>query len=191
MMIGLGVLLLLATVGGAFAGESCEPQDCIKVVTARTNVALAEVPQGALVGVWMKGSGLAGSVLYLLADQSYIYSEWADVQAETIVDKGRWQVDRGVLLMARDADVVWTRETDRRYLLLSSPQHPIALLGIDVALWQFRAIADGHPEIADAGQWLQAASFKRSKGLGAKESQALKARLLQSSWRPEYFLGNP
>lgn len=186
-LAGIGIVLLLGAVGDVVASERCEPRDCLEAVTARTSASLADVSDLELAGVWTNGGGLAGNILYLFPDRTYIYTEWADIQPETIYDKGHWQVAGGVLLMRPDADVFWTPRSDRRYLCLESGQQGLLLLGIDLAVGWFTELAEEHPEIATPVEWLQATALKREKRLNGRDGRLLKTSLLKRSWRPDYF----
>lgn len=69
---------------------------------------------GALIG----GGFLGGSNLYLFFDGRYIYSEWADVEPETLYEKGVWRLVDGVLHL--EAELVARKSVhlrDRSFVL--------------------------------------------------------------------------
>jgi hypothetical protein len=49
------------------------------------------------------GGFLSGSNLYLLPEGQYLYTEWADVEPETIYEKGTWRLEGKTILLARGA----------------------------------------------------------------------------------------
>jgi hypothetical protein len=167
----------------------CEPKACFEAVRSRVAASLADVPVTDIVGVWKHGDGrLSGSTLYLFPDRAYVYAEWADVQSETIYDKGVWQLDEGVLLMTPDAEVAWTPESDRRFLALrpSGPAPRLLLFGIDGSLERFTDLVQEHLETTPA-EWLRVFSFERGPAITLRETAALKAGLLRTAWRPAFF----
>jgi hypothetical protein len=174
------------TVAAINTASRCQPADCLRRIAARVAVELVAPEETAIVGVWSRGDGLSGSNLYLFGERSYIYTEWADIQPETIHDKGLWTAERGALTLVPDSDVTWVRPFSRRYLTLGSPRLAGTLLfGIDMEIELFERLVGDEP--AEAMTWLRLSSLRRRHGWAVGESLRVKADLMERSWRPEYF----
>src|SRR5262245_7629866 len=167
--------------------SACDPAVCLERIASRAAVTLMDASRVELTGEWTSGGGLAGETLYLFADGSFIYSEWADVQPETVYDKGHWALSDGVLQLAPDADITWESDSDRRFLCLKDGQtsRPV-LLGIDVSLQRLEELADANPGLGSGDDWLRAVAFTRRKALDLGESRKVKARVLRDAWRPDH-----
>jgi hypothetical protein len=173
----------VAIINGA---SRCEPADCLRRIEARVAVELVVAQENAIVGMWSQGDGLSGSKLYLFEERSYIYTEWADIEPETIYDKGHWTTGRGALNLVPDSDVTWVRPFSRRYLTLRSPRLAGTLLfGIDREIELFERLVGDEP--AEAMTWLRLSSLRRQHGWAVGESLRVKADLMERSWRPDYF----
>jgi hypothetical protein len=145
-----------------------------------------DLPGRDLVGAWTRGGGLAGSDLYIFDDRSYIYTDWADIMPRTIVHKGKWQSEAGVLLFTPDADVTWQDPRDRRYLIHRMKDAPTPLLfGLDFMLQVFEGLVKEQP--SNAATWLKLSSFKRERQWQPGEGERLRAELMECCWKPDYF----
>lgn len=96
MLLLSSAILAMAVGVSAGAAPACKPAECLKRISAKAVVVSSKLTKSALLGNWSDGSGLSGSELYLFDDDTYIYTEWADVEPETIYDKGRWTLERRV-----------------------------------------------------------------------------------------------
>jgi hypothetical protein len=134
------------------------------------------------------GGFLSGDDLYLFADGSYIYCEWADIEPTTVHGKGTWKLTEGLVELKSDPEVTWDpgkyRQYDRRYVALhrSSRNHEIMLIGVQYALSYFEKEASDDPAFM-----LLVVGKQREATFSQAATKALKARLLKESWRPEYF----
>jgi hypothetical protein len=130
------------------------------------------------------GGFLSGNDLYLFADRSYIYCEWADIEPDTIHDKGAWQVRDGFLELKTSADVTWKPKVEREYIIVHRASRPdeIVLVGAKDGLSYFEQNAGDDPELM-----LLIVSKVRNTPFTRSKSAKLKARLMRESWRPEYF----
>ena len=192
LAVSLVSLALLLLAGGAGVSTKCEPPDCSKIVAARAAVSLADPSKSELEGVWKNGDGLSGSFLYLFEDGSYINTQWADIEPETIYDKGHWDILNDVIRLNPDGDVVWAPRSDRRFLCLKpDEQDGYHLLGTDLAVGRFQQLSDEKPELGTGDEWLLTLTFRHERSLTLQQGRLLKTKLLQSSWKPDYFLPQP
>ena len=164
---GLAAALIVCASWPTFAQERCEPAKCLEAIRARADVRLVALPAADVAGLWTNGDGgLSGESLYLFPDGSFVYTEWADIQPETIYDKGTWRLESGVLDLSPDTDITWKQTWERRYLLvrLGSDRGSPVLMGID----------DGP-------------GLVRRTRLDERGSRARKAALFPGAWRPGWF----
>lgn len=179
--------MLLVAGAAQGTGGSCDAADCLRRIGTRAAVTLEDASPRELAGVWTNGGGLAGSTLHLFADGTYIFSQWADIQPETIYDKGRWNVRQGVVRMSSDREITWDPESDRRYLCLKHDELGLVLLGIDVSLQRLEELADANPDLGSGSDWLGTFSFTRSRRLSLRQERSIRAQLFRDSWKPQYF----
>lgn len=145
----------------------------------------------SLAGDWRQGGGLAGSDLYLFGDSSYIYTQWNDIQPETIHDKGSWTLDAGLLVLAPDADVTWQPKTDRRFLVLQStddkPENLLFGLAQGLSVFEMLVADDpGRPAV-----WLRLSSLTRQRAWTPAEGIRAKARVMMQCSRPSHVTASP
>ncbi len=185
------VLVWLLVAGGpsAVAGPSCTPNECLLTIQEHAAVTLAEAKHDELVGIWSQGGGLAGSILYLFQDGTYIYTEWADVMAEMIYDKGKWQAIGGVVTLSSDPEVTWRVEGDQRYLaLVRGGSGERVLFGIDRGMAAFRQFVSQKTEYSGA-DWVRAIGLRRTPWKPAQPGQT-RRRLLTHAWHPEWHMNS-
>jgi hypothetical protein len=186
MLTGAALLAILAIGGDAAQPPPCEPAECLRAVSSKTAVALVDLAEPSLVGHWTAGPGLAGSELYLFADHTYIFIEWADVMPETISDKGRWTMAMGLLTLSSDSDVVWDPRNDRRYLSLREGDGSEPLLfGVDRTLHVFEWLVEEDPK--EAPGYFRAACREKVRTWSDAEAGHLKADLMKRFWRSSAF----
>ncbi len=58
-----------------------------------------------LAGRYSNSDGLSGEYLYLFSDGMYIFTHWADIQPETIYEKGTWVFKNGVITNTPDGSL--------------------------------------------------------------------------------------
>jgi hypothetical protein len=180
-------LIVLPALSSEPPAIPCTIPQCLTRIEAHVPVSVVDAPAEELAGVWSHGGGLSGSDLYLFGDRTYIFTEWADIMPRTIVHKGKWQFERGVLLFTQDADVTWDDPRDRRYLLLRLRAAPARLLlGLDFMLNVFEKCVREEPSHAEA--WLRLSSLKRGRRWSTGEAERVRTELMECCWRPDYFL---
>ena len=130
------------------------------------------------------GGVLSGDELYLFADGTFIYCEWADIHPLTIYDKGSWTFTNGAVELKSDSDVTWNPEADRTYIAVRRRSHEkeALLVGLRSDLPEFEQGAKDDPELM-----LLMVSKQRKTKLTQVEGNKVKARLLRESWHPEEF----
>jgi hypothetical protein len=131
------------------------------------------------------GGFLSGEDLYVCPDGSYVYTEWADVESTTVYDKGRWTVVSGLLQLTSDSDVTWSPRAERDYIAIRRPgqaRSEILIVGTRRELPYFEQAAADDPAFQ-----LLLAALVRVERLTASECRKVKVRLMQQSWKPEYF----
>jgi hypothetical protein len=180
------VLLLAGSAPRQGQEATCQPKECLRAIQRHAALAAVEPRAGEMVGIWSRGSGLAGRLLYVFEDGSYLHTEWADVMAETVSDKGRWRVADGVVLLTSDAEVTWPVHWDQRYLVLSSKGvvDPF-LFGLDRSMAAFRHFLSMPSEFS-ADDAVQAICLRRTPWKPAQAEQT-RMRLLSEAWHPEWF----
>jgi hypothetical protein len=187
MLVILGAMS--ASMGFALALQEparCEPSDCLKAISAKAAVVVAEVDEAAVVGHWTHGPGLGGWELYVFADHTYVHSEWGDIFPEVIVDKGKWSLARGLLTLSPDADITWRQISDRRFLIVKEVDRlDNLLLGLDRTMDVHQEMVKKEPAYAQG--YLRAASMKKERNWKPSTANRFKADLLKRCWRPDFF----
>jgi len=132
--------------------------------------------------------GLSGNDLYLFADGTYIYDEWADVEPVVIRDKGTWKVADGLVVLQSDSEVIWDPDAERKYMAVHRQSRPneILLIGTGRALSNFEEDSKDDPETE-----LMVVCKERSRTIARRQIPTLKEKLMRESWRPEYFRASP
>lgn len=134
------------------------------------------------------GGFLSGDDLYLLADGSYIYCEWADIEPVTIHDKGTWTFADGLVELKSGPEVTWDpgkyRQYDRKYIAVrrSARIREVLLVGVEYELKNFEEGAGEDPAFM-----LLVVAKKRETTFTKGRTEKMKAKLMKESWRPEYF----
>ena len=75
--MGIGTLVLATAMSVSGIDERCEVSECLKQLTSRVAVTVANVSASEVIGVWETGGGLSGSRLYLFSGGAYIYTHEA------------------------------------------------------------------------------------------------------------------
>jgi hypothetical protein len=155
----------------------CSPAECLRRITAHVPVTPLAPSRDALAGVWKSGGGLSGFNLYLFQDLHFIHTEWADIQPETIYDKGTWRPADDVIFLSRDADITWLSPTsDSRYLIFRIADDPTTLLlGLDFRLSIFESLVRETPQRARG--YLRASSFTRERAWSPGEGEIQKGQV--------------
>jgi hypothetical protein len=188
MKWGLAVLLCLAQLG---FGTEPSPMQRLQ---ARVHVQpVAALTPANLAGKYSHPTkefspGLSGDDLYLFPDGTYIYDEWSDIQALTIYDKGKWEVENGIIVLSSDKEISWDPGEEHQYIAVARHSHPgeVLLMGTGPALTRFEESqdsADNHPE-AD----LMIFAKERSSPINAqKAADRIRKKLMRTAWNPGYF----
>jgi len=131
---------------------------------------------------------LSGNDLYLFADGTYIYDEWADIEPLVIRDKGTWSVADGLVVLKSDPEVTWDADAERKYTAVhrQSRSDEILLIGTGRALSNFEEESKDQPETE-----LMVVCKERSRTISRKHTSTIKEKLMRESWRPEYFRAGP
>jgi hypothetical protein len=134
------------------------------------------------------GGFLSGDELYLFPDGTYIFCEWSDISPLTISDKGTWTIANSLVELKSGPEITWDpgayRQYDRKYAAIRRSAQPkeVLLVGVKYKLSNFEELAGDDP-----GFMLIVVSMKRESTIDGKQAKVLKAKLMKSAWRPEYF----
>jgi hypothetical protein len=126
------------------------------------------------------GAFLSGDHLYLFTDGSYLYVEWADVQLETIYDRGRWEYKDGNIILISDQTVPGFQALEDRTFLPIEYKGQLRLLGSKEQITYFQENAGDDPELM-----LMICSREKVESFTPEKSQLVQARLLKEAWRPD------
>ncbi len=183
------VATLSAVLGVTKGAPPCAPDECLRRINAIASSREVPLTDSHLPGEYAGGDGLlSGRRLYVFADHTYVYSEWADVMPETVFDKGTWSVGDRLLVFRPDADVTWRKRGrfDHRHMAiqLQSGASDLILVGVDeqLAFAESARESDGSPEA-----FLRFISFRRKRSWDPGEESARKAQLMKDCWHPDYF----
>ena len=181
------LLILSCGLEGGQAG-ACAPEECLRRINAIAPVRELRLTEAALPGEYVGGDGLlSGRILYVFGDRTYIYCDWTDVQPETIYAKGRWSLDKGVLVFKTDSAVTWKRVLiDHRHMAVRLYPGPptVLLVGIDDELVFAERYA---PTSGNAAGYVRFIGFTQKRPLTPGETGAIRTRLMKDAWRPDYF----
>lgn len=187
----LAILCVLLQLSGARSNP--EPIDRLR---ARIPVEYPSSPNVARVcGVFKNpgktlireiGNFLAGDILYLFPDGTYIYVVWTDVAPDVIYDKGAWSYSHGLVELVSDPDVKWNPGIDRRLVAFrrASKRNEILLLQMS-HLSDFEEGTNEHPESR-----LLYLVMERDKSLRESQVRNLKPKLMRDLWNPEFHTLN-
>ena len=104
---------------------------CVRKHVQTVVLADTREPMG-FAGHYTSGSGLSGAELYLFPDRTYMYTEWADIQAETLYDRGTWSCLRGVIRLSSDESLSKMHPRDKMYVgMYYEGKTPLDPLGND------------------------------------------------------------
>jgi hypothetical protein len=188
-MAGIIVVLLLAQIGAAAPQVSPLERLQAKVrVDSVQNLTTAHLAGKYSDPAKEFQPGLSGNDLYLFADGTYIYDEWADIEPLVIRDKGTWSVAEGLVVLKSDSEVTWDPDAERKYIAVHRQSRPneILLIGTGRALSNFEAESKDQPETE-----LMVVCKERSRTIAPWHVSTLKEKLIRESWRPEYFRAGP
>jgi hypothetical protein len=145
------------------------------------------VPSSAVVpGKYGHPGGFSGRELHLFSDGTYVYTQWACVMPLSIYDKGTWVVSEFRLTLMPDADVTWTPDIDREYVMLRrAAKDELLLLGTVRARRRLKAALQAKPR--DREEAFPFATLPRATKYSAGTDLTLKADLLRHAWHPERF----
>lgn len=182
------ILLLLQLVNSQITTSPLErlrAKTTIESITDRSPAELAgqyKNPSKELIG--RVGPPLAGNILYLFPDKSYIYCEWADIMPNTVVDKGTWNVTGYTLELKSAPEITWAPHLERQFMVVRRPSRSdeILLVGINKGLAYFDKNAKDDPELM-----LLIVGRQRDKVISRAETTKLKASLMREGWRPTFF----
>jgi hypothetical protein len=178
------LMWLLAAPPQEAVGTTCVPKTCLQEIQQHAPAVAIDAGTADLPGIWVRGGGLAGRLLYLFDDGTFMHSEWADVMPERVFDKGKWWVADGVVVLSSDPDVTWPVRWDQRYLLLRAKGASGELLfGLDRSMVGFRYFVS-HASGMSGVDGLQAFGLARTPWQPRQAAQTRK-RLMTEAWRPE------
>lgn len=180
------ILLLLALGAPNEAASPASPAERIAFITGTAHLQLSQPTEQAIVGHWGRGPGLAGKELYLFPDRSYVYTEWADIMPEVVMDKGRWALEDGSLVFTPDPDVTWRQRSDRWFVAVrANEESGDRLFGLERSFDLLKKILGG--EDVYAGSTIWAMALRKQGDIDATHGPAFKARLLERAWDPEAY----
>lgn len=182
--MGCMLAWLLAAVSVGPTQESpCSPGECLREIQQHTVATRLEASPHDLPGIWKRGSGLSGRLLYLFENGEYVHTEWADVMPERIFDKGTWRVLDSSLALSSDIDATWSARWDQRYLLLrgGGSTDPI-LFGLDRSMLELRYFVSQQPA-SSVEDLVQAIGLHHTPWRPA-ESKKTRTRLMAEAWHP-------
>ena len=134
------------------------------------------------------GGFLSGDDLYLFPDGTYIYCDWSDISPLVIEDMGTWTLAENSVELKSGPEITWKpgahQQYDRKFVAIrrSSKRKEILLVGVEYKLPNFEEGAGDNPEFM-----LLVVSMKRESMIDKKHAAALRAKLMKSAWRPDYF----
>lgn len=138
------------------------------------------------------------SDLYLFPDSTYIYLRWGGQAPRAIHGKGTWTVSNSVVRLCDDRAIqasgygadpsymalVLTNTVLQRYLTNVAPRRVVLL----AAGFLQQPLEDPwHSGGRDKEMALLMAGLERARGIGEKETEAIRSKLLAECWRPDYF----
>jgi hypothetical protein len=138
------------------------------------------------------------SDLYLFPDSTYIYLRWGGQAPRAIYGKGTWAVSNSVVRLCDDRAIqasgygadpyymalVLTNTVLQRYLTNVAPRRVVLL----AAGFLQQPLEDPwHSGGRDREMALLMAGLERERGIGKKETETLRRKLLAECWRPDYF----
>jgi len=129
------------------------------------------------------GGFTSGKDLYLFADGTFLYCEWADIEPLTIYDKGTWSTSNGRLTLASEPATPSSLRPEAEYLVVRRPKRAdeAILVGLRDRLPASEAEAKDDPVFA-----LLLVGLVREKSFGATEGRRLKNRLMAEARRPDH-----
>ncbi len=130
---------------------------------------------------------MGGDSLFLFPDKTYIYTFVTDLPPDTISDKGTWTLDGDIVQLKSDKDITWkskSKRAERRYILVRRRGHDGELfaVGTERELTYFEANANDDPEFM-----FLLNSLKRERTISEAEAAALKEKLMQEKWKPDFY----
>ncbi|MGA2435063.1 MAG: hypothetical protein ABSG25_07225 [Bryobacteraceae bacterium] len=142
-----------------------------------------------LASYWGGGGFLSGEDLHLFPDGTYIYCEWADIEALTIYDKGTWLVAGLTIELTSDSEVTWglgrgCSKLQRHYLLLhrAGRKRDALLMGLGCALSGFEKDSKDDP-----GFMLLVNGLLRTEVYNRPKAEKMRTLLMKTAWHPEQF----
>ena len=123
--------------------------------------------------------------LYLFPDKTYIYTFGTDIPPDTISDKGTWTLNGDMVDLQSDKDVTWrSKRAERQYVLVrrGGRDGEIFAVGTGRELKYF----EGHAK-DDPGFMFLLSSLKRERAIVETETAALRKKLMQEKWKPEFY----
>jgi hypothetical protein len=184
----LPFLLTLSIGLEGLQAAACAPEECLRRINAIAPVREVPLTESALPGEYVGGDGLlSGRTLYVFDDGTYIYCEWADIEPETIYDKGGWSLDNGMLVFKTDPAVTWKRiGIDHRHMAVRLRPGPttVFLVGVDDEL----AFAERYaPSSGDPAGYVRFIGFTQKRALKSSDTAGIRTRLMKEAWRPDYL----
>jgi len=114
-----------------------------------------------------------------------VYTFVTDIPPDTISDKGTWTLDGDIVQLKSHKDVTWqSKRTVRQYILVRGRGHngELFAVGTERELLYFGEHAKEDPEFI-----FLLTSLKREKAISEAETVALKKKLIQEKWKPDFY----
>ena len=180
---------------GALEQSTAEANDLLAGVAAKVPVAVITGRPTSFAGKYTSTPPelrsrvvpLSGEELYLFADGTYAYAEWADIMPLTIFDRGRWKIEGGMLRLTSGPEITWRTRSERSYVVFRRLAVPteVRLAGLQHGLAYFEDTACKDPEFT-----LLITSLARDLTFSPEESAEIKSELFEHAWSPAFFSTN-
>ena len=123
--------------------------------------------------------------LFLFPDKTYIYTHVTDIPPDTISDKGTWSLDGDIVQLKSDKEVKWkSKWAERQYILVRrrGQDKELFAVGTERDLTYF----DDHAK-SDPSFMFLLNSLKRERAIDEAETPALRKKLMQEKWKPDFY----
>ena len=123
----------------------------------------------------------SGSDLYMFPDETYIYTEWADIMPNTIHERGTWRFDGSIISLVSDNTLTTQRFLDSEQLPLVSPDKTILLMGRK-GFDYFQQHSSDKPDFM-----LSLTTLEKVSEIKNQDIETIKNKLLKEAWMPWFF----
>lgn len=130
------------------------------------------------------GGATSGSYFYIFPDGSYIYTEWADIMAETIYEKGHWDIKNSFITFKNDDSLSKERSTSEYYLPFKLGNGNIVIMGNS---WDFTYFSNNYFEGSSPEFIMLLTTHEKVKNINHDDTKLIKDELMEHSWKPWFF----